>query len=310
MSDNLITKYRPQSFDEVVGQSAVVRSLKQVCKNRDAQAFLFSGPKGTGKTTLAYLVAKAYGCTDQDILDVDAATKTGIDDMREIQELLRYRPFGHNGQRAVIIDECHGLSAKAWDSLLKILESPPKHVVWCLCSTEPAKIKETIKSRCASYQLRLLAVSFLDTLFDKVCAEENLKISDEVADVIIQQAQGSPRQLLSNIVVARAAKDAKEAAQLLKSALEEPIIIDLAKAVLANASWSLCMTKVKGLQEEHPETIRIVTMNYLAGCLKNVKSDKEAIILLQKLEAFSHSYVGTDGFAPLILSIGKALFAE
>jgi DNA polymerase III gamma/tau subunit len=306
---NLITRYRPQSFDEVSGHAAVVRSLKEVCKKKDARVFLFSGPKGVGKTTFAYLVAQAYGCSD--ILDNNAATKNGIDDMREIQESLQYKSFGTDGQRAVIIDECHGLSKQAWDSLLKVLEETPQHVVWCLCTTNPSKIPETVKSRCASYQLDLLSDAVLGDLYDFVCEEEKINISEEVADIIIREAKGSPRQLLSNIVVARSAKNKKEAAQLLKTAVETDNIIELARLVAKGGfSWTSCMDIVKKLEKsEQPESVRIVVMNYLGACLKNAKDDKAAIVFLQKMEAFSTPYVGNEGLAPLLLSIGRSLFA-
>lgn len=310
---NLITKYRPQTFGEVVGQSAVVRSLQTVCKKKDSQIFLFSGPAGTGKTTLARIVAKAYGCEDTQsaIVEIDAATFTGIDSMRNIQEILRYRPFGTSGMRAIILDEAHSLSKQALDSLLKTLEEPPKHVVWCFCTTNPAKIPTTIKTRCAKFELKPVSDKDLEILLDDICVQEGIEISQEVFDLLIREAKGSPRQLLSNLVVARTARNKKEGAELLKTAVESDATLELCQFIAqGRGSWSKCMTILKKLEGENPEGIRILVANYLASCLKNSKDDAAAVSFMQKLDAFMQSYAGTEGQAPLLLSIGRALFSE
>lgn len=313
MSDNLITKYRPTTFDEVVGQPAIVRSLKDICKRKTSQIFLFGGPGGVGKTSIARIVAREFGVEDTQsaMVEVDAASKTGVDDMRQLQELLMYRPFGDSGKRALIIDECHRLSKQAWDSLLKALEEPPEHIIWCFCTTEPNKVPNTIKTRCAKFELKLVADKDLGSLYDFVCDEEKIDLPGDVGDLLIREAKGSPRQLLSNLVVARTARNKKEAAELLRTVNETDASFALCQYIVnGNGSWSTCMSLIDKLDDTNPESVRILIVNYLGACLKNAKSNDAAAAFLEKLSAFSDPYVGTDGSAPLMLSIGRALFSE
>ena len=283
-----------------------MRALENICSKKDVRLFLFSGPSGTGKTTLARIVARVYGCDD--VLEVDAASKSGVNDMREVQDTIRYKSFGGSGMRGVIIDEAHGQSKQAFDSLLKIIEEPPEHVVWFFCTTNPAKVPATIKSRCAQFQLREVADKALLYLLDYVCQRESIALADGVADMLVSEAGGSPRQLLSNLVVARVAQTKKEAAELLKAPIKTEATLELCRFVAdGGGSWPKCMSLLEKI-EEPPETVRILISNYLAACLRKAKDDKRAIFYIEKMEAFSQSYENQSGDAQLLLSLGRALF--
>ncbi len=125
-------KYRPKDFDEVVGQDAVVKSLQQAVKNNAGHTFLFTGLSGVGKTTLARITAATVGCVSSNLIEIDAATHTGVDDMRDVTFSLKYKPIGVGSVKVIIVDECHMLSKSAWNSLLKVLEEPPAWVYWML----------------------------------------------------------------------------------------------------------------------------------------------------------------------------------
>ena len=162
-SNELATKYRPQTFEEVIGQPQAVASIKTVLKRQSSRSFILTGPSGTGKTTLGRIIATTVGAVKSAIVEVDAASNTGVDAMREILEMTQYRGFGGAG-RVFIIDECHMLSANAWNSMLKGIEEPPPGIYWVLCTTEPTKIPKTIKTRCVQYDLQPVGVDDIYTL--------------------------------------------------------------------------------------------------------------------------------------------------
>jgi DNA polymerase III gamma/tau subunit len=307
---SLHDKYRPNSFDEVVGQDAVVKALTDVIERKGTQAYLFCGPAGIGKTTLARIVAQEYGCLDGAVTEIDAATFTGVDDMRKVQTLLQYRAFGKSKYRAVILDEAHRLSSQAWDSLLKITEKPPRHAIWLLCTTNPSKLPNTIRTRFTTFTLNPVKDDQLAKLYEWVCAEERIKLSDAIGDMIIKEANGSPRQMLVNLELCRSITDRKEAAALLRSAIESDPTIELCRLVTGGGSWTRAMALVEKLEDTNPESVRIIVMNYIATMLKGAKTDEAACRLLQIMDAFAEPYIHSENTAPLLRSIGRALFTE
>ena len=154
----------------MLGQNAVVQSLQHFEQSGTwPHTFLFTGPSGCGKTTLARIIARKVGCQRQNLLEVDAATHTGIDAMRELADQLQYRGIGGD-VKVAIIDECHALSKQSWQSLLKIVEEPPNHVYFVFCTTETGKVPNTISTRAASYTLGPLPqdaiVQFVEDIAD------------------------------------------------------------------------------------------------------------------------------------------------
>lgn len=308
MSDVLHEKYRPDEIGHLLGQDAMVHSLTQIIEGDRSHAFLFTGPSGCGKTTTARAIARAVGCLDPDILEHDAASNTGVDDMRPITQGLRYKPFAEGTSRALIIDECHRLSGNAWDAILKSMEEPPDWAYWFFCTTNVAKVPKTAITRCTQFELRPVPWQLLlSDLIAPIANEEGFTASEKVLGIVCREAQGSPRQALVNLTVCAHARDEKEALSLLKSAAESNAAIDLARALTKGDSWENLLKIIAGLKEENPESVRHVVRAYSTTVILGSKTAKGAQRALAVLDAFSTPFNSTDGISPLVLAVGRLL---
>jgi len=198
MSSNLAlyTKYRPKSFEEVIGQEQVIKTLLGAIKTGNiGHAYLFSGTRGTGKTSIARIFARAIGAHDNDIYEIDAASNRGIDDIRALRDAVHTVPM-HSKYKVYIIDEAHMLSREAFPALLKTLEEPPKHVVFILATTDEGKIPETIVSRCQSFRFEKPSQATLKTLVGTVSKKEGYTLEPASADLIALLGDGSFRDTL------------------------------------------------------------------------------------------------------------------
>ncbi len=214
----LYRKYRPQTFEDVCGRDAIVRTLKnQINSGRMGHSYLFCGTRGTGKTTIAKIFAKAVNCehpadgnpcgecavcraisenADLNVVEMDAASNNGVDDIREIIEQVTYSPT-QGRYRVFIIDEVHMLSAPAFNALLKTLEEPPSYAIFILCTTEPNKLPATILSRCQRYDFGRMSVDTIAARLQIVCEKEGIRAQEQAIRFIASAADGSMRDGLS-----------------------------------------------------------------------------------------------------------------
>lgn len=224
MYQALYRKYRPKNFDEVVGQEHITATLKQeIASGRVGHAYLFTGSRGTGKTSCSKIIAKAVNCPNQhdgnpcgvcavcrgiddgsvlDVTEIDAASNNGVDNIRQLREEANFTP-AQVSYRVYIIDETHMLSVGAFNALLKIMEEPPEHVIFILATTEVHKIPATILSRCQRFDFRRISPSVIAARVRWVCEQEGIQIEPEAADLIARLAEGGMRDALSLLDVCR-----------------------------------------------------------------------------------------------------------
>ncbi|OGC06291.1 hypothetical protein A2526_02015 [candidate division WOR-1 bacterium RIFOXYD2_FULL_36_8] len=252
---SLYRKWRSQNFDEIVGQKHIVQTLKNaILQKRIAHAYLFCGPRGTGKTSIARIFAKSLNCREGitvspcgkcdscakirdghsvDVIEIDAASNRGIDEIRDLREKVRYMPV--EGQYKVyIIDEVHMLTTEAFNALLKTLEEPPQHVIFVLATTEASRVPATIKSRCQRLDFSRISLEEVKNHLKNIALSENFDIEDKAIDIIARLGEGSMRDsvsLLDQLAAYAGNKITLDDVVLLLGCADEEMLFSLADAI-------------------------------------------------------------------------------
>jgi len=236
MSDIVLyRKYRPQKFKDVIGQDHIVKVLENAIElGNISHAYLFAGSRGTGKTSIARILAREIGTSENDIYEIDAASNRGIDDIREIREGVHVLPF-ESKYKVYIVDEVHMLTKEAFNALLKTLEEPPAHAIFILATTETDKLPETVVSRCQVFSFKKPSQKILKDLVQNVAKKEGYNIDSSGADLIALLGDGSFRDTLGMLQkVIGSSKDKKlsiEEVELVTGAPRGSLINDFIKAL-------------------------------------------------------------------------------
>lgn len=276
----LYRKYRPKTFDDVYGQQIVVQTLKNVIKNNKlTHAYLFVGPRGTGKTSIAKIFAKTINCLhpedglscekcdicvsnnsneNVDIIEMDAASNNGVDEIREIRNHITLLPTVSK-YKIYIIDEVHMLTTGAFNALLKTLEEPPEHIIFILATTEPHKIPLTIMSRCQSFEFKPIPAATIKERLKYICAQENINIDDKSLNLIAEESNGGLRDAVSMLDQLNAYADGNikyEDVLLLNGRINDNEI-EKFMTEMVNDDLNSVFTKIESWQEEGKNFIYI-----------------------------------------------------
>ena len=319
----LYRKYRPKTFDDVYGQEIIVQTLKNIIKNNKlTHAYLFIGPRGTGKTSIAKIFAKTINCLESkngiscenceictnsnnnenvDIIEMDAASNNGVDEIREIKNHVTLLPT-ISKYKVYIIDEVHMLTTGAFNALLKTLEEPPKHVIFILATTEPHKIPLTIVSRCQSFEFKPIPKNIIKNRLEYICNEEKIKIDENSLDLIAIDSNGGMRDAIGLLDQLNAYSNGNikyEDVLLLNGRISNNEIIDIFNNLIENK-----LDDVFSIIDK----IELDGKNFIYVCDDMIKFFRNELISYQKNEETKLvNNIGKDNILDIILTINKSI---
>lgn len=292
----LATDYRPRTIDELAGNTELKAALKSKLKlphDKRPHVYLFTGPKGNGKTTLARIVASYIKCHDREFTEIDATDDSGgVSAIRELKRTIRYPPMTGD-VRLWFIDEAANLTSKGQEAFLKMLEEPPSYAYFVLATTDPQKLTKTLKDRCIIFELKPLTPTEMENFITGIVEQEDVEIPTKVIKKIVSDSNGHPRAALQILerIIDLPVKDMEAAASASEEA--EVQIIDFCRAMLKpKVSWKEIAPMVKNLVGE-AESNRHAIRGYCSAILLNGTDNKQAALIL---ECFKDKYMDKNDF--------------
>ena len=334
----LYRKYRPKNFKEVLGQEHIVEALEGAIRlGRISHAYLFSGPRGTGKTSVARILAKALDTSETDLYEIDAASNRGIDDIRLLREGVAAVPF-ESARKVYIIDEVHMLTKEAFNALLKTLEEPPQHAVFILATTELEKVPETVVSRCQVFTFKKPSQGILKEVAQRISKKEGFVIEPPAAELVALLADGSYRDaqgilqkamglsadmkitlseveritgspkgaLVNSFIEALLQRDAAAGLLALQKAVLQNIDMKIfAKLLLAKLRFIILLRNAPALASAIKEEVSDEDFSFLKGLAASKEARINSALLLEFLDAFNLIGYAALPHLPLELSVIK-----
>ena len=306
----LIVKYRPSTFDEMVGHQDIRRALVRAITGTAApHCYLMTGPGGIGKTTTARIIASMLEC---EVIEIDAASNAGVDDMRKVVELGSYMSLAGSGTRMIIIDECHTLSKPAWQALLKILEEPPPWLYFALCTTQLDKVPDTVMQRCYHVPLRSLPASEIQTMLEAIIDIEEWKVDPDVFMLVIESAAGSMRKAISIMQSVWDAPSREEASRIISLTEASEPVLALAKYLVSGGpyKWDKAQALIEAVGDEDWDGAYMAIGRYIAGAMAKAKKHESARAQWELLEALTFPVNTLDRKVAFFTALGKIIFLQ
>lgn len=339
----LYRKYRPETFNEVVGQDHIVKAISgSLDAGKIAHAYLLYGPRGTGKTTVARIIANVLGTSQSDIYELDAASNRGIDEIRSIKEGVNTLPFDSRF-KVYILDEVHMFTKEAWNALLKTIEEPPEHVIFILATTDIDKVPETIISRCQSFSFKKPTDAILSKVIKGVAKKEGYELEEGVAELIALLADGAFRDalgtlqkvisfskdkkiniieveeitgapdsvLVNNFLDALAEEDIDKGFLSINKAVKQNIeMTTYLKMILHKLRYALMLRYAPSTKKTMEEVLRQEDIKYLEKLISNKPLNISSNSLAILLEAYQDTRMAVISQLPLELALVKILNAD
>lgn len=300
---SLYLEHRPLTLEQIKGNKETVSALTSFLSNPKKMplVYLFHGPSGCGKTTFGRIIGNALEIAKQDVVELDSAQFNGIDTVREIRKNCQYKPL-KSSYRLYILDEVHMFSSQAQEGMLKILEDTPKHTIFILCTTNPEKLKPTLRGRCQQFQVKPLEDLEMKKLLKQVARKEGTKLESEVIEQVIQTAEGHSRLALQTLEQVINTEPDKRLEAAKKVAEQTSQAIELSRLLFKKASWQQVSKVLQGLKGQDAEGIRRVVMGYASAVLVNNYNENAHHILVEFEEPTYNN-----GFNQIVLSSANVI---